>query len=313
MEGGAVKKLDPLSGEGITPEGAGRELETLFERARGDGFTRTETEELWTRVGAAMAPPVASHRPQGAGGRGAATSGSIGAGLKLLAMVAIAGGVVGGGVAYRASIPAPAPVITLRPTHVESAPPVESTSLAPAVSVDDLPRAADPAPVSARARAADRHDVARSAAPRSEVGDPTTPSSDSTTPSTDSTPRSTRAAGSTTEPAVASQEGASQDRTSSPAVTAPATEAADPGPTEGSLLLRARQELASDPSDALALTQEHARRFPSGGLVQEREVLAIEALARLGRTSEAQRRLEAFRARFPRSPHVARLMALVGQ
>jgi outer membrane protein assembly factor BamD (BamD/ComL family) len=77
-------------------------------------------------------------------------------------------------------------------------------------------------------------------------------------------------------------------------------------------LLRARQELSSDPSGALALTQEHARRFPSGTLSQEREVLAIEALARLGRTSEARRRLDAFRSRFPQSPHVARLATLVG-
>jgi outer membrane protein assembly factor BamD (BamD/ComL family) len=61
------------------------------------------------------------------------------------------------------------------------------------------------------------------------------------------------------------------------------------------------------------LTQEHARRFPSGTLVQEREVLAIEALARLGRLPEARRRLDAFRATFPRSPHVARLLTTVGQ
>jgi outer membrane protein assembly factor BamD (BamD/ComL family) len=63
----------------------------------------------------------------------------------------------------------------------------------------------------------------------------------------------------------------------------------------------------------LTLTREHIRRFPSGALVQEREVLAIEALARLGRSSDAKHRLDAFRARFPQSPHIERLATLVGQ
>jgi hypothetical protein len=78
-------------------------------------------------------------------------------------------------------------------------------------------------------------------------------------------------------------------------------------------LLRARQQLASDPAGALALTDEHARRFSNGTLVPEREVLAIEALARLGRTSEARARLAAFRERYPQSPHLARLDTLVAQ
>jgi hypothetical protein len=78
-------------------------------------------------------------------------------------------------------------------------------------------------------------------------------------------------------------------------------------------LLRARQQLVSDPGAALALTDEHARRFPSGPLTQEREVLAIEALTRLGRTSDARSRLAAFRDRFPQSPHIARLEALVAR
>jgi hypothetical protein len=85
----------------------------------------------------------------------------------------------------------------------------------------------------------------------------------------------------------------------------------DPAPSEGALLLQARRELTSDPAGALALAREHARRFPAGALVPEREVLAIEALARLGRTSDARRRLELFRARFPQSPHISRLDALI--
>jgi hypothetical protein len=91
------------------------------------------------------------------------------------------------------------------------------------------------------------------------------------------------------------------------------TSASSPPPSEGALLLRARQEIGSDPTGALALTEEHARRFPAGTLAPEREVLAIEALAALGRTPEARARLGAFRDRYPQSPHLARLEALVSK
>jgi hypothetical protein len=85
-----------------------------------------------------------------------------------------------------------------------------------------------------------------------------------------------------------------------------------PGPNEGALLLQARQHLASDPASTLSLTEEAARRFPSGALAPEREVLAIESLARLGRQPEARARLAAFRAKYPSSPHLARLDSLLG-
>jgi len=50
------------------------------------------------------------------------------------------------------------------------------------------------------------------------------------------------------------------------------------------------------PVDALAATDRHAQQFPRGRLAEEREVLAITALASLGRIPEA----EARRARFLR-------------
>jgi hypothetical protein len=79
------------------------------------------------------------------------------------------------------------------------------------------------------------------------------------------------------------------------------------------LLLDARRALATDPSGALALTEEHARRFPGGDLVLEREVLAIEALAALHRRPEARARLNALRDEFPRSLHIARLERLLAR
>lgn len=53
--------------------------------------------------------------------------------------------------------------------------------------------------------------------------------------------------------------------------------------------------------DALAACAEHARRFPSGQLAEERESIAIRALMELGRKAEAVARATEFRARFPES------------
>jgi len=92
----------------------------------------------------------------------------------------------------------------------------------------------------------------------------------------------------------------------------PTAGASDRQPSEGALLLRARQSLTSDPVAALTLTDEDARRFPAGPLAPEREVLAVEALVRLHRLAEARARLAGFRVRYPQSPHLARLDALVG-
>jgi hypothetical protein len=75
------------------------------------------------------------------------------------------------------------------------------------------------------------------------------------------------------------------------------------GPSEPVLLEQARRALASSPATALALTNQHAARFPHGVLAQEREVIAIEALRRLGRSAEADRRAAAFAQAFPGSAH----------
>ncbi len=61
-------------------------------------------------------------------------------------------------------------------------------------------------------------------------------------------------------------------------------------------LLRAR------PADALVGAAEHARRFPRGQFAEEREAIAVQALAALGRSAEARSRAAAFHRRFPASP-----------
>jgi hypothetical protein len=73
------------------------------------------------------------------------------------------------------------------------------------------------------------------------------------------------------------------------------------------LVKRGQQVLVSDPNQALLIAEEHARLFPAGDLLQEREVLAVEALVRLGRRNEAKVRADALLRRFPDTPYMLRL------
>ena len=65
--------------------------------------------------------------------------------------------------------------------------------------------------------------------------------------------------------------------------------------------------------EALRVAEEHAARFSTGAMAQEREVVVIEALMKLGRGSEARTRADAFRASWPASAHVTKIDALVGE
>ncbi len=89
------------------------------------------------------------------------------------------------------------------------------------------------------------------------------------------------------------------------------TEAASPD--EFALLRAARQAVASQPERALSLTEEHAQRFPSGMLAQEREAIAIEALAKLGREAQAQSRAHTFLKAHPGSPYRPRIDAALAR
>jgi hypothetical protein len=61
-------------------------------------------------------------------------------------------------------------------------------------------------------------------------------------------------------------------------------------PVEAQLLTQAHAALRDDAARALRLANEHRARFPHGALAHERELLAIGALERLGRTREAAAR-----------------------
>lgn len=80
--------------------------------------------------------------------------------------------------------------------------------------------------------------------------------------------------------------------------------------TEVHLLQRAQGALGADPGAALALTGEHARRYPGGALAQEREFIAVSALLALGRAPEAQGRAARLLERFPSSAYRGRLETL---
>ncbi|MEO5730765.1 MAG: hypothetical protein ABI134_01180, partial [Byssovorax sp.] len=95
-----------------------------------------------------------------------------------------------------------------------------------------------------------------------------------------------------------------------PAVSFPSTSKSAPPPEEGRLLLDAKAALGSDPRRSLALTTAHARAFPTSALGAERESIAIDALARLGRCGEARARAQRFLAAFPSSPHRALITRL---
>ena len=79
-----------------------------------------------------------------------------------------------------------------------------------------------------------------------------------------------------------------------------------PGPDfvrEAKLVAQARRSLGGNPSRALALTEEAANEFPRGQLVEEREAIAIRALAKLGRDAAARSRAERFLRKHAKGPH----------
>jgi hypothetical protein len=110
---------------------------------------------------------------------------------------------------------------------------------------------------------------------------------------------------------AAPSEPAADNKAASPAPAAhlPSKPTPPAAPSEADLLEQARSSLKSDPARALARANEAASRYPRGVLVQEREVLAIQALRRLGRSAEADRRAEAFAKAFPGSAFQRKLNA----
>ena len=71
---------------------------------------------------------------------------------------------------------------------------------------------------------------------------------------------------------------------------------------EVALIQMARTALArGDHAGALEATDAHHHRFPRGRMVEDRESIAIQALASAHRTDEARARAEQFKAKYPHS------------
>jgi hypothetical protein len=71
---------------------------------------------------------------------------------------------------------------------------------------------------------------------------------------------------------------------------------------ERALLDAARVALGrGEPDAALDAVARHAREFPNGRLTEEREALAVRALAKAGRVEEARARGVTFLEKYPRS------------
>jgi outer membrane protein assembly factor BamD (BamD/ComL family) len=74
------------------------------------------------------------------------------------------------------------------------------------------------------------------------------------------------------------------------------------------LLLEAHRQLAlGEPKEALVLLSEHARRFPTSSMRQEREAATIVASCNQGAFDNARQQWQAFVKQWPNSPFVERI------
>jgi len=86
------------------------------------------------------------------------------------------------------------------------------------------------------------------------------------------------------------------------------SESPDPLSRESAIVTEARAQLKSgDPRAALATLARLHAGAQNAVLVQEREVLTIQALSALGDTDSARRRARAFVTAYPNSPHTPQL------
>ncbi|MCA9596222.1 MAG: hypothetical protein KC776_23065 [Myxococcales bacterium] len=78
-------------------------------------------------------------------------------------------------------------------------------------------------------------------------------------------------------------------------------------------LAKARAALASNPAQALTLANAGHQEFAGGLLYQEREAIAVLALARMGNTAAARSRGKAFLSRFPKGPAADSVRRAIGE
>lgn len=243
-------------------------------------------------VWAAMANrlPPGGGGGSGGGGPSAGGGGLGGAAIKIVAGIAVVSAAAIGAIAVlmmRSSAPNVAPIVATTPPSVDAPPSASAVSPGPSASTTAIPEedrsGVAPSPV-ATTSIAKHHATTNPARPPSP------------SPAT----------------SVASAPPASSRESTPIAPTASATTKVDALREENALLAQARQSLRQgDAPGALAKVESAKARFPNGALVQEREVLAIEALAQSGNSDAASRRATAFVQAFPSSPHASHVRTFV--
>jgi len=249
---------------------------------------------VWAGLSAAIVAAGSTMTASAAGAAKSIGAASVGAAsvTKLVAIGISAGAIaLGGQAAWRSmNTPHAAPIEAMVPGSPRSEPP----------SLSRL-GAEGPAP-NRKAEPATELSSPEASPPSTSAPSPTArPSSNRTGFSAGHTSRSNR-------PAAPDERRASPPSTDSvqaPAVSIPSR------PDESSVVLRAREALRrGDAEQALAILEGARRDFSEGGLAQEREAPAVEALVVTGPRSEAVERAKAFVERYPSSPYAARIRSL---
>jgi hypothetical protein len=270
-------------------------MRTLLRSADADDPTGVEWERLSARLapilgGPGTAPPSSAPPPP--------------APVSWLSwVVAVAGvaGLVALGVAVWLGAPAPAPSAAPSPPPA----PAEQVLAEPPIAPPPPPaRAEHPGGVRAEGG---RGDSEAREARGAKAGEPHITTAEA--PAADA--REAEATSASGGPRAGSAPNARGTRARAPAPSP--TPAPGPPVADAIALIDAaeRSLRSADPAAALRLTQEHERLFPSSVFGEEREAIAIEALARLGHTDEARRRFARFSERHPESGYRWRLGPLL--
>jgi len=245
---------------------------------------------------------------------------AAGPGAAVWPKLVLLGALGAGGLLYATwpSAAPPQPAVTPRTAAVAtaSAPDPRASAAQPTVSAPAATSASTPAGTSASTPTAPSASTpAASPAAAQSRERPTPRAAGATATPTPTATASTPAATSASAPAASSA--AAQNlvaRTTEENRVAPV-----PTPTrhdpelELSLISRAQKELRTRPAQALALLSEHAARYPSGLLAQERDALRIDAERALGHVPEAREHARRFIADYPRSPQARALSRWLAQ
>jgi hypothetical protein len=261
----------------------------------------TAKDAVWTAL-LAQLPPIPSGGGGGGGGAPGAGGAKVAAGAKAAAAAgsgnAAVAGAVGGGVLKSALIGAGSALALIATYTVVT--PAQAPSVPAPTTIET---AADPGARSAPPGSPGQH-AATSPVARE------TPELAGATATPDSiAPPGTPVVAASGEPRVGGAAPSSKGLVGSAGLGAP--------PDRETRLLEESRRLTDardalrrgDASGALAQLADLQRAVPGGILGQEREALAIEALAKSGRSSEAQSRARAFLQAYPQSPHAARVEA----